>query len=205
MLVPYCMRPTMLICHHALFRMTVISDFRRWFVAGGTYFFTLVTYRRQPLFQEQLAQNILGNCFRSVRHELTFTIIAIVLLPDHLHVVMSLPAGDDDYSTRLKQIKRNFTVQWLESGGTELPVTDSEKRRGQRGVWQSRFWEHVIRDETDLKHHADYIHYNPVKHGCVTAPREWPASSFHRFVKLGEYPIDWGRSEPATIQGMNLE
>lgn len=127
-----------------------MSDFRRWFVAGGTYFFTLVTYRRHPLFREQMAQDILGNCFRSVRHELPFSIIAIVLLPDHLHVVLSLPAGDDDYSTRLKRIKRDFTVQWLESGGTELPVTDSEKRRGQRGVWQSRFWEHVIRDETDL-------------------------------------------------------
>lgn len=70
-----------------------MSDFRRWFVAGGTYFFTLVTYRRQPLFREQRAQNILGNCFRSVRDELPFSIIAIVLLPDHLHVVMSLPAG----------------------------------------------------------------------------------------------------------------
>lgn len=138
-----------------------MSDYRRWFVAGGTYFFTLVTYRRRPLFADERARRILGMCFRDVRREMTFSITAIVLLHDHLHLVMSLPHGDADYSTRLKRIKRDFTVKWLEGGGSELPVSASEKQRGQRGVWQARFWEHVIRDETDLKNHADYIHYTP--------------------------------------------
>ncbi|HIF00110.1 MAG TPA: transposase [Planctomycetes bacterium] len=182
-----------------------MSDYRRWFVAGATYFFTLVTYRRRPLFAEPHACQILGTCMRHVCDEMPFTVTAIVLLPDHLHAVMNLPSGDNDYATRWKRIKRNFTVQWLDSGGKDLPVTTSEKRRGQRGIWQSRFWEHVIRDEGDLENHVDYIHFNPVKHKYVAASVEWPHSSFHRFVRLGHYPADWGRSEPRSIQSMDLE
>ncbi len=182
-----------------------MSDYRRWFVPGGTYFFTLVTYHRRPLFRDLGARSILGQVIRDVRDELPFSVVAIVLLPDHLHAILSLPSGDNDYSTRWQRIKRGFTVRWLAADGTESPVTPSEQQRGQRGIWKSRFWEHLIRDETDLKNHADYIHYNPVKHGHAMAPKDWPASSFHRFVKLGEYHIDWGRSEPESINGMNLE
>ncbi len=182
-----------------------MSDYRRWFVPGGTYFFTLVTYRRRPLFRDPTARDLLGKAVRDIRDELPFSVVAIVLLPDHLHAILSLPTGDDDYSSRWQRIKRDFTVQWLAAGGNETPATASEQQRGQRGVWQSRFWEHLIRDESDLKNHADYVHYNPVRHGHAKAPKDWPASSFHRFVKLGEYHIDWGRSEPESLQGMDLE
>ena len=94
---------------------------------------------------------------------------------------------------------------WLRAGGNEAVVTPSQRRRGHRGVWQRRFWEHTIRDETDLENHADYIHYNPVKHGLAVRPADWHDSSFHRFQALGHYPIDWGSSEPANIVDLNYE
>ena len=71
-------------------------------------------------------------------------------------------------------------------------ISQSRMEKGERGIWQRRYWEHTLRDETDLARHIDYIHFNPVKHGHVTRVRDWPHSSFHRMVKLGIYPEDWG-------------
>jgi putative transposase len=126
---------------------------------------------------------------RQHRKAASFETVAIVLLPDHLHVIWTLPRGDDDYPSRWQAIKAKFTSQWLAAGGEEHDVTRGYRRRG---VWQPRFMEHAIRDEQDLHNHADYIHYNPVKHGYVQAPRDWPWSSFHRYVRSGDYPVDWG-------------
>lgn len=142
---------------------------------------------------------------RQIRDELVFETVAIVLLPDHLHAVWTLPQGDNDYSTRWKQIKDKFTQDWLAAGGSELPVTPSQKKRGHRGIWQRRFWEHTIRDEEDLENHVDYIHYNPVKHGHAKRPWDWPYSTFRKFVAQGHYPKDWGRTEPENIKGMDFE
>src|SRR5262245_33093340 len=130
---------------------------------------------------------------------------AIVLLWDHLHCLWSLPPQDQDFSGRWQDIKQRFTAAWLENGGTEATVTSSQARRGHRGVWQRRFWEHLIRNEEDLEAHCDYIHYNPVKHGYVTRPRDWPWSSFHRFVRDGVYPLDWGCDDSARerLEGMD--
>lgn len=182
-----------------------MSDYRRWYVPGGTYFFTVVTYRRRKLFDQQLARDLLGKAMRTIGEELPCETVAIVLLPDHLHAVWTLPPGDTDYSIRWKKIKDEFTTTWLAAGGTELPVTPAQARRGHRGVWQKRFWEHTIRDEEDLENHCDYAHYNPVKHGYVQRPWDWPFSSFRRFVQLGHYPWDWGRREPLNIGGMDFE
>ena len=179
-----------------------MSHFRRWYVKGGTYFFTVVTYRRMKLFAEERARALLGDCMRGVQQALPFETIAIVLLPDHLHMIMALPPGDQDY---LQRIKRDFTVQWLANGGRENETTQSQAARRQRGVWQPRFWEHSIADEGDLERHADYIHYNPVKHRYVSAPLEWKHSSFERFVRAGHYEPGWGRSVPAGVAGMDLE
>lgn len=176
-----------------------MSNYRRWYQPGGTSFFTLVTYRRMPLFDDERARTLLGQIMRNVRQKTPFQTVAIVLLPDHLHTIWSLPPGDDDFSSRWKKIKADFTEQWLGSGGTEMPVSASEARRGNRGVWQRRFIEHLIRDEEDLERHCDYIHYNPVKHGLVGRPWDWPHSSFRRFVELGHYDPDWGRSEHEGI------
>ena len=182
-----------------------MPDYRRWYQPGGTYFFTVVTCRRWKLFRDPNARGLLGTVIRQVAQERPFDTLAIVLLWDHLHCVWSLPRGDFDYSPRWKEIKDRFTEAWIDTGGRELPVTRSQRLRGHRGIWQRRFWEHSIRDEADLERCCDYIHYNPVKHGYVRRPWNWQWSSFRRFVRSGEYPPDWGRSEPAGLAGMNWE
>jgi putative transposase len=96
------------------------------------------------------------------------------------------------YSVRWSRIKEQFTRQYKKAGGQEGVRSASRRLRGERGFWQRRFWEHTIRDETDLERHLDYIHYNPVKHGLVSRPKDWPYSSFHRWVREGAYPHDWG-------------
>jgi putative transposase len=182
-----------------------MPDYRRRYQPGGTYFFTVVTCRCWKLFRNPNARGLLGSVIRQSARERPFDTLAIVLLPDHLHCVWSLPGGDADYSSRWKAIKDRFTGEWIDSGGRELPVTRSQGLRGHRGIWQRRFWEHLIHDEADLERCCDYIHYNPVKHGYVRRPWDWPWSSFRRFVRSGQYLKDWGRSEPAGLAGMGWE
>jgi putative transposase len=168
-----------------------MPDYRRAFVPGGTFFFTLVTENRSPLFRNQRNRTLLHQAITSCRESRPFGLLAIVLLSDHLHLMLALPDGDADFSTRLASIKAQFTRAYLDAGGTEQARSDSRVRHRNRGVWQRRFWEHVIRDETDLNHHLDYIHYNPVKHGVASCPHAWPHSSFHRFVEQAGYDHDW--------------
>jgi putative transposase len=106
-----------------------MSNYRRWFVTGGTYFFTVVTYQRRPLFQEDTWRTLLGNAWRAVARERPFETVAVVLLPDHLHAIWTLPPGDADYPARWRSIKQQFTLKYLEQGGHELPVTESRRRR----------------------------------------------------------------------------
>jgi len=171
-----------------------MSKYRRALVPGGTFFFTVVTHRRQPILTETCSRQFLRTAFREVQDERPFTIDAIVLLPDHLHCVWSLPPGDADFPTRWRQIKKRFTQQYLDAGLPEVAVSASREHQGDRGVWQRRYYEHLIRDELDLKRCIDYLHLNSVKHRLVERVRDWPWSSFHRFVRLGEYDIDWGGS-----------
>lgn len=175
-----------------------MPDYRRYYVPGGTYFFTLVAERRATLFSDAGARQLLGSVMRRCLLRYPVRTIAIVLLPEHFHLLWALPTGDDRYSGRLGWIKREFTRAWLASGGSEQSRSASRVRQRRRGIWQRRFWEHTIEDESDLENHFDYIHYNPVKHGHVARPRDWPWSSFHRWVGQGHYGIDWGAgySEP---------
>ena len=182
-----------------------MPDFRRWFVSGGTYFFTLVSAKRAPIFAQDCARRLVGNMMREERASAPFATVGIVLLPDHLHAMWTLPPGDDDYPGRWQAIKAKFTSAWLALGGSEQDVAEGYERQRRRGVWQPRFIEHTIRDEQDLHNHADYIHYNPVKHGHARRPRDWPWSSFHRYVESGDYPADWGSSEPATIRDVDAD
>jgi putative transposase len=119
-----------------------------------------------------------------------------VLLPDHLHCVWTMTVTDADYSTRLRQIKEAFTRSYLESGGTEGASSESRQRHGERAVWQRRFWEHTCWDQDDLNRCIDYVHWNPVKHAFVALPRDYPYSSFHRYVDQGVYLPDWGGENP---------
>jgi putative transposase len=171
-----------------------MPDYRRAYVPGGSFFFTLVTNRRLPLFSQARGRLLLGSLFRRCQLKWPFTINALVLLPEHIHAIWSLPAGDTEYSKRWGWIKKEFTKEWLRVGGIEERISQGRRRERRRGVWQPRFWEHTLQDENDFERHFDYIHYNPVKHGHVKCPRDWEPSTFHRWVAQGVYPANWACS-----------
>src|SRR3569623_881394 len=148
-----------------------MSDYRRYYVAGGTYFFTCVTHLRLPNLTTDLGRQCLRQAIQTVRQNHPFEIVAIVLLPDHWHTIWTLPSGDDRYPLRWSRIKEEFTEQWLAHGGSESLCSQSRKKHRERGIWQRRYWEHVIQDENDLKRCADYIHWNPCKHNLADDPR----------------------------------
>jgi len=160
------------------------------------FFFTLVTTGRRPLFATATARHLLHDAIEKTRAERPWDMEAIVLLPDHLHMLWCLPEGDVDYSGRIAAMKKRFTRAYVLHGAPEVAVSSGQRRHRLRGVWQRRFWEHAIRDARDLKMHLDYIHLNPVKHGLVVRPVAWKWSSFRRFVENGEYERNWlGRVE----------
>jgi putative transposase len=163
-----------------------VVRYRRNFVPGGTFFFTVtLDDRGASTLVDHVS--ILRSAFRTTRAERPFTIDAIVILPDHLHVIMTLPDADSDFSGRWRRIKSLFTHQLAASGA---PIRRND--RGEFSLWQRRFWEHTIRDDPDYERCTDYIHFNPVKHGLVRSPADWPHSSLHRYVRAGVLPADWG-------------
>lgn len=164
-------------------------EYRRVHIPGGTYFFTLVTYNRRPLFSAPEAVDLLRNAFRYTLDRLPFSVIASVVLPDHMHFIWTLPPETSDYSTRWKMIKTYFTKKWpLDSSSSQ---NLSGRQKGEQDILQRRFWEHWIRDEKDLKRHIDYVHYNPVKHGLVNSSLDWKYTSLHQFIREGLLPPDW--------------
>jgi putative transposase len=136
----------------------VMSDYRRWYEPGGTYFFAAVTHRRRPILCGDPARACLREALEIVRARYPLQIVAVVLQPEHLHTVWTLPRGDADYSIRSKRIKEEFTRLYLSRGGSEAEQSNSRRKQGERGVWQRRFWEHLVRDEADLKRCVDYVH-----------------------------------------------
>lgn len=165
-----------------------MRQYRRVFVPGGSYFFTAVTHQRRPLFAQPDNVQILRAGFRYILQRRPFTLDAIVVLPDHLHCIWTLPAKDADYPTRWRLLKTCVTRQLAT-----------------QPIWQARYWEHCLRDERDLQRHLDYIHFNPVKHGLVKRAADWPYSSFRRYVARGFYTEEWGGEIPASIEGMEVE
>ncbi len=168
-----------------------MPDWRRAYVPGGSFFFTVVTDRRARFLDRVPARPILASLLRRCQSSWPFTINAMVLLLDHLHAIWSLPPGDAEYPKRWGWVKKEFTKAWLSVGGREQQQTPGRIRDERRGVWQPKYWEHTLEGEDDFERHFDYIHYNPVKHGLVRCPRDWPSSSFHRWVRAGVYPEDW--------------
>jgi putative transposase len=170
-----------------------MADYRRVRIAGGTYFFTLVTSRRIPLFLRPEARRVLHEAMVRVRTSRRFVLEAGVLLPDHLHLLLTLPPGDADFATRIMLVKKRFSEMAKNRMGlSEAPDTRRAERRGEAGFWQRRYWEHSIRNDADFRHHLDYMMFNPVKHGLVQRVADWPYSSFHRLVRQGVYPSNWG-------------
>jgi putative transposase len=169
-----------------------MPDYRRWFVAGGSFFFTVVVDRRRPLFRDGHAVALLGQVLRECHAKWPFTVAAIVLLHDHLHAIWTLPPGDAAYPTRWGWLKKEFTQRWLAGGGRDHAVSGGRGRERRRGIWQPRYWEHTLEDEIDFERHFDYVHWNPVKHRYVRCPHEWPHSTFHQYVDRGVYEREWG-------------
>ncbi|MFG6104478.1 transposase [Leptolyngbyaceae cyanobacterium CCMR0082] len=154
-------------------------QYRRSRREGGTYFFTVVTYNRQQLFDTPEMVELLRESFRTVKQRHPFTIDAIVVLPDHLHCLWTLPKGDANFSTRWRLIKSEFSRHCPEK--YKQPCSLARYKKQEQAIWQRRFWEHLIRDENDFVCHVEYIHHNPAKHGLVQNPYDWPYSSIHLF------------------------
>jgi putative transposase len=182
-----------------------LADYRRCHVPGGSYFFTVVTERRAGILANDVARDCLREAIRHCQQRWPFRVDALVMLPDHVHAIWTMPDDDFDYSKRWGIVKKHFTQTWLTLGGTEQSVTASRLRYRRRGVWQRRFWEHALRDERDYQTHFDYLHFNPVKHGLVKNVADWPYSSFHRWVTEGVYSDRWGSNidDYAGLQGIS--
>ena len=164
-----------------------MPNYRRYRVPGGTYFFTItLLYRQSSLLTENI--DLLRSAVLKTKSTRPFHINAWVVLPEHMHCVITLPEDDDDYSNRIKAIKIRFVQS--------IPLIEKRSKsriaRKERGIWLQMFWEHVIRDDRDYSKHLDYIHFNPVKHGLVSRVIDWPYSTFHRKEEEGIYPADWG-------------
>ena len=172
--------------------------YRRAKIAGASYFFTVVTHERRPIFTnaETVAPFEAGLSRIKARHP--FGIDTFVILPDHIHAIWALPDGDADYSTRWRLIKEAFTKPFVRAH--ELTERNASRRtKNEQTVWQRRFWEHVIRSEADYAAHVDYIHYNPVRHGLVATARDWPYSSFSAWVERGVYQPHWGSNDMTPL------
>jgi putative transposase len=150
--------------------------YRRNRVAGGTYFFTVTLRDRRD---DALVRHVdlLRASWRDAKSRTPHEVIAVVVLPEHLHAVIRMEDDEADYPRLWQEIKRGFTRRLPTDGGSP---------------WQSRFWEHTIRDDDDLRAYVDYVHFNPVKHGLAARVVDWPHSSFHRYVRNGELCSDWG-------------
>lgn len=163
-----------------------MTNYRRDLTQGGTWFFTVnLQNRNSQLLTNEI--DLLRRAHKHVMYAHPFTINAMVVLPDHLHAIWTLPVNDADYSTRWRLIKTEFSRNIKSTEN----ISKSQSNKGERGIWQRRFWEHKIRDEIDYKRHVDYIHINPQKHGYVTEVVDWPWSTFHQYINKKILPSNW--------------
>ena len=176
-----------------------MPEYRRMHNQGATVFITLVTYGRSPILAKNEARQILRDVWRLISKRRPFRTDAICVLPDHIHTMITLPVNDSNYSMRIREIKRLFTMNYLRIFGEEEQRNPSRIHKKEATIWQRRFWEHTIRDERDYRNHFHYIHYNPLRHGLVKNVCDWSWSSFHRYVKLGVYDSDWGQGLDVDI------
>jgi putative transposase len=161
--------------------------YRRLKIPGGAFFFTLtLADRSSDLLVREIHR--LRQAYQLMQRQLPFETVAICILPDHLHALWRLPDGDVDFAARWSLFKTGFS-RGLPAASMR---SESKARKREKGLWQRRYWEHAIRNDADLERHVDYIHYNPVKHGLVSRVVDWRHSSFHRYVREGLLPEDWG-------------
>ncbi len=171
-----------------------MAHYRRTNQAGGTYFFTVVTYQRREILCNGNVLQALRDGIDKTRTKYPFTIDAWVILPDHIHAIWTLPPDDADFANRWRLIKWYVTLACGEILHQPDLMTASKSKHRESTLWQRRYWEHLIRGDADYAKHMDYVHFNPVKHGLVSRVVDWPYSSFHRYVKQNVYAPDWGLS-----------
>lgn len=170
--------------------------YRRDDTKGGTWFFTVnLAERNKRLLVDEF--DLLRDVMNKVKQQHPFKLDAMVVLPDHIHAMWTLPANDKGYSIRWGLIKSGFSRQ--------LPkverINKSQIRKGERGIWQRRYWVHLIRDDRDFEKHVDYIHYNPVKHGYVNSSIDWPYSTIHRYIDDGILDRQWASADNNVNDG----
>ena len=167
-----------------------MPEYRRITGSHALWFFTVVTQRRQPVLCGATMRDALRDALESVRARYPFEIDAMVLMPDHLHTIWRLPLDDVDYARRWSLCKAAVTKATQQAS----PPSSSHSGRNEGSLWQRRFWAHAIVDDRDYERHADYIHFNPVKHGLVSSVKDWPHSSFHRWMREGRYDLNWANN-----------
>jgi len=173
-----------------------MPNFRRYYVPNAIVFITGVTRDRFPYFEAEDNVNLLFETMRRVQTIHPFRLLAYVILPDHFHWLMRVDDASGNFSRVLHSVKRNYTLNYKKARGITTPFN----------LWQERFWDHIIRDERDLHNHFDYIHWNPVKHGCVQRPEDWRHSTFRHWLERGYYEPGWGYGgEPVNITDMSFE
>ena len=174
-------------------------QYRHTSTSGATYFITANLAERGSRAVMTLTEHIdeLRGAIRNVKSSFPFHIDAMVVLPDHFHLLMTLPPGDANFSYRIGAIKSAFSRQQPKH---EIVGASCESKR-ERGIWQRRFWEHLIRDDRDFANHVDYVHINPVKHGYVTRAVDWPHSTIHRFIEHGVLDANWAATVGAGLYG----
>ena len=174
-----------------------MPNYTRIYQPGGTYFFTLVTWKRRRILTTSMSRRLLRQAWHKVQAKYPFQVDAVCLVPDHLHCILTFPENDVDFSLRWRLIKYHFSINYHQKINIDnIAQSRSRVKRRELPVWQRRFWEHLIRDEADFRNHIDYIHFNPVKHGIVNRAIDYPWSSFHNYLRLGCYDPDWGVVEP---------
>lgn len=175
-----------------------MSHYRRANIAGATYFFTVVAYRRHPILCDPLMRAALRHAIQTIRARHPFTVDAWVLLPDHLHCLWSLPPEDADFAKRWKLIKQSVSRACAAVYHRADWMTASKIKHRESTLWQRRYWEYCIRSEVDFSPHIDYLYINPLKHGYVARVCDWPYSTFHRDVSRGIYSLDWAGTGEAA-------
>ena len=178
-------------------RVAFMTEYHRTYVSGATWFFTVNLAQRKGNHLLVNHLDKLRQAFRYIKRKHPYRMDAVVILPDHLHCIWTLPPGDSNYSTRWNLLKGHFS-RTVDRGEQ---ISESRQKRRERGVWQRRFWEHMVRDQRDFNRHVDYIHWNPVKHGWVKQVTDWPYSSFHEYVVRGIYDENWGCTRESDVHG----
>ena len=171
-----------------------MPNFRRYYVPDAIYFIVAVTKDRRDIFADAFHIDLLFEVMRQVCRRKPFGLLAYSVIPDHINLLLK-PEGKSNISRIMLSIKRSFTLRFKELHSIKESLS----------LWQSRFWDHIIRGEEDLRRHFHYIHYNPVKHGLVSRPEDYSHSSYQQWLEKGYYEIGWGHVEPAGIKDMAFE